>query len=59
MGQGWCTVVRSDRLKKRFLGRFAEHGLISLVCREAAIGSRTTVYRWQEMDDGVAAIPGS
>ena len=48
------TNRQSERLKKRFLESFSATGNISASCRAVGIGSRNTVYKWQEDDDDFA-----
>jgi hypothetical protein len=49
------TTAQSERLKKRFLASFRMTGNITESCEAVGIGSRTTIYNWQEHDDVFAA----
>lgn len=49
------TNRQSERLKKRFLESFAMTGNITLSCKTVGIGSRNTIYKWQEDDDAFAS----
>jgi len=49
-----ATTAQSGHQKKRFLTAFATGGNVSAACRAARIG-RSTVYKWQEIDDQFAA----
>jgi hypothetical protein len=44
------TDAQSERLKKRFIASFRVTGNITESCQAVGIGSRTTIYNWQEHD---------
>lgn len=48
------THEQAEQLKKRFLISFAKTGNISESCKAVGLGSRTTVYNWQEHDNEFA-----
>lgn len=48
------TTEQSEHLKKAFLDIFRRTGNISQSCAAAGIGSRTTIYNWQEHDEAFA-----
>ena len=49
------TRGQSGQLKKAFLQDFARTGNVTESCENVGIENRSTVYKWQEIDDQFAA----
>lgn len=56
MTRGCRTTGQIERQKKDFLESFAHTGNITESCEAVGVGSRSTIYRWQEHDDEFAAL---
>jgi hypothetical protein len=52
---GFWTPRQVIRAKQAFLERFRTTGNITWTCKLVGIGTRATIYRWQEDDEAFAA----